>query len=250
MLQNGSQTLQAHAGVHARRWQFDQSAVALHVKLHEHVVPDFNEAVAVLIRAARGATGDFRAVVVEDFRTRAAGTGVGHHPEVVGGVFLSLVVADADNPLGWQTNLFGPDVIGFLIVDVNRGGEFLGRQLVNLGQQFPTPRERLALEVVAKAPVPQHLEKRVVACGVTDVFQVVVLAASTQAGLHRGSAHVGALVGAQKHVLELHHARVGEHQCRVVARHQRTRSHHGVAFGGKEVEKGFTNVRNARGGDD
>ena len=83
VLQDGGQALQAHAGVHARRGQFVQTAIGLHVKLHEHVVPNFNETVAVFVRAAGRAAGNVRAVVVKNFGARAARAGVGHHPKIV-----------------------------------------------------------------------------------------------------------------------------------------------------------------------
>ena len=53
--------------------------------------------------------------------------------------------------------------------------------------------------------------------GVADVFQIVVLAARAHAALRARRAHIGTLVLAEKHVLELHHARVGEQQRRIVA---------------------------------
>ena len=83
VLQDGGQALQAHAGVHARRGQFVQTAVGLHIKLHEHVVPDFDEPVAVFIRAAGRTAGNVCAMVVKNLGARAAGAGVSHHPEVV-----------------------------------------------------------------------------------------------------------------------------------------------------------------------
>ncbi len=220
VLQNGGQTLQTHAGVDARCGQLDQTAISLHVKLHEHVVPNFNKAVAVFIGAAWRAAGDLRAVVVKNLAARAAGAGVGHHPEVVRGVFFAFVVANADDAVGRQANLVMPDVIGFLVVNVDGDQQFVSRQAIDLRQQLPAPFERIALEIVAKAPITQHFKEGVVACGVTHVFQIVVLAARTQARLHTGCSHIGAFVQTQKHVLELHHARVGEHQRGVVARHQ------------------------------
>ncbi len=248
MLQDGGQALQAHAGVHAGRGQVAQRAVGLHVELHEHVVPDLDVAVAILLGRAGRAAGNVRAVVVEDFAAGAAGAGVGHHPEVVAGIFGALVVADAHHAFGRQADLLRPDVISLVIVDVDRGPELVGRQLVDLGQQLPGPLERLAFEVVTKAPVAEHLEEGVVACGVADVFQVVVLAAGAQAGLHRCRAHVRALVGAEEHILELHHARVGEHQGRVVARHERARRHHGVPLRREEVQEALADVGNSDGG--
>ncbi|OQC09427.1 MAG: hypothetical protein BWX79_01430 [Alphaproteobacteria bacterium ADurb.Bin100] len=248
VLQDGGQALQAHAGVHAGRGQWRDRAVFLHVELHEHVVPDLDEAVAIFVGASRRAAGNVVAVVIEDFTARAAGAGVGHHPEVVGLVAPALVVTDADHTLRRQADLLGPDVVGLVVLFIHRGQQALGGELVDHGQQFPGPLERFALEVVAEAPVTQHLEERMVARGVTHVLQVVVLAAGAQAGLYRGGAHIRALVSAQEHVLELHHARVGEHQRRVVARHQRARRHDRVALGGKEVEEALADISDGESG--
>ena len=248
-LQDGGQALQPHASIHAGRGQAGDAAVFMHFKLHEHVVPDFNEAVAVFIRAAGRAAGHVRTVVVKDFAARAAGASVGHHPEVVALVFAALVVADANHALGRQADDFRPDVIRLVVFVIDGGQQALGRQLVNLREQLPAPLQAFFLEIVAKAPVAQHLEKSVVARGVAHVFQVVVLAARAQAGLHAGGAVVGALVGAQKHILELHHTAVGEHERGVVGRHQRRRRHDGVPARGEKVEKSLANLRHGHVGD-
>jgi hypothetical protein len=68
-------------------------------------------------------------VVVEDLAARAAGAGVGHHPEVVGLVLLALVVADADHALGRQADFLGPDVVGLVVVDVDGGQQASGGSL-------------------------------------------------------------------------------------------------------------------------
>jgi len=52
-----------------------------------------------------------------------------------------------------------------------------------MGKELPGKLDCLALEVVAEAEVAQHLEESVMACGVADVLQVVVLAAGTYAAL-------------------------------------------------------------------
>ena len=83
--------------------------------------------------------------------------------------------------------------------------------------------------------------------GVDYVFMVDVLAACTQARLHAGCAHIGALVCAQKHVFELHHAAVGKHQRGVVIGNQRAAGHYGVAFAGKKVQKALANFSNGCG---
>src|ERR1043165_1353673 len=64
-----------------------------------------------------------------------------------------------------------------------------------------------------------------VARGVADVVEVFVLAAGAHALLRRHCALIRTLFEAGEDVLELHHAGVGEHQGRVVARHQRRRRH-------------------------
>jgi hypothetical protein len=52
------------------------------LELHEDEVPDLDEPVAVLVRAARRAAPDVGAVVVEDLGAGAAGAGVAHHQKL------------------------------------------------------------------------------------------------------------------------------------------------------------------------
>jgi hypothetical protein len=51
------------------------------------------------------------------------------------------------------------------------------------GNQLPGERDRIALEVVAKAEIAQHFEEGVVAAGEADILQVVMLAAGAHAFL-------------------------------------------------------------------
>ena len=104
---------------------------------------------------------------------------------------------------------------------VDRGQEPVLGQTVLLGDQVPGKLDRQRLEVVAEAEIAQHLEEGVVPGGVADIVEIVVLAAGADAFLRGGGALVGPLLDAGEHVLELHHAGVGEHQGRVVVRHQR-----------------------------
>src|SRR5690606_27566430 len=94
--------------------------------------------------------------------------------------------------------------------------------------------------IVAEAEVAEHFEEGVVARGVADVFQIVVLAAGTHALLAAGGAAVGALLQAQETILELIHPGVGEQQGRVVRRNQRTGRDTGMAFFFEKTEEGFT----------
>ena len=63
-----------------------------------------------------------------------------------------------------------------------------------LGQEFPGPVDGLAFEVVAKTEIAEHLEKRVMARCVTDILEIVVLAARADAALRTRGRLVAALV--------------------------------------------------------
>src|ERR1700751_5888075 len=100
----------------------------------------------------------------------------------------------------------------------------------------------LALKVVAEGEVPEHLEERVMARGVADILEIVVLAAGAQAALASGGPQIVALLLAEKHVLELHHAGVREEQRRVVPRHERARGHDHVALAAEELQKSAAHI--------
>ena len=63
------------------------------------------------------------------------------------------------------------------------------RQAELLGDQRPGQLDRLVLlEIVAEGEIAEHLEEGVVARGVADIVEVVVLAAGAHALLRRGRA--------------------------------------------------------------
>jgi hypothetical protein len=102
--------------------------------------------------------------------------------------------------------------------------------------------DRLFLEVVAEREVAQHLEEGVVAGGVADIVQVVVLAAGPDALLRRGRARMRRGLGAREHVLERHHAGVDEQQGRIVLRHQRRGGDDGVIGRAEIVQEGAADL--------
>lgn len=173
---------------------------------------------------------------------RAARAGIAHGPEVVGGVRGALVIADAHHALGRHADFLGPDVVGFVVGGVDGDPElFLGQvQPLLRRQEGPGEGNGIALEIVAEAEVAQHFEEGVVTRGVTDVFQVVVLATGTHALLAADSTRVGALLRTEEAVLELVHACVGEQQGRVVVRDQRTGGDSGMSLLFEEAKEGFT----------
>ncbi len=244
---------EAHAGVHVLGGERREGAVGIRVELNEDVVPDLDAARAGAVHqlAAFGFVIAFEQVEV-DFRARAAGAGVAHHPEIV----LLVAVDDVDG--GIETFLFedaGPDIVGLLVEvsgialglvrRVNGREETLRRNAPDFGDEFPAPLERLLLEVVAEGPVAQHLEHRVVVGIEADVLEVVVFAAGADAFL--GVSGAGVLrradagpfgdVGrsiAEEDGHELVHAGVREEQPGGI-RQQRRRRHDRVRLLGEEI---------------
>ena len=231
-LQNRCDSLQAHASVYGGLGQLQHLAIGSTVVLHEHHVPDFDVAITILFRRARRSTSHIRAVIVEDFGTGAAGTGIAHLPEVVRGVTATLVIADPDDTVSRNSDFLVPDIEGFVIFGVYGYPEFLLGQVqpVLAGQKCPGVVDRFALEVVTEAEVAQHFEEGVVTSGVAHVFQVVVLATRADAFLGGGCPGVVTLFTAQEQVLELVHSRIRKQQCGVVRRYQRTTWNNGVAL--------------------
>ena len=242
-LQDHAEALEAHARIDVARGQLLERAVGLAVELHEDQVPDLDHLrVAGIDHLAAGLRGDLGLVaqVVVDLRAGAARSRLAHLPEVV------VLVAADDVILGQEA---APVVVGLLIEGhavllraLEDGGvHALGRQVVDVVQQLPGPCDRLLLEVVAVGPVAQHLEHRMVVGVVADLLQVVVLARHAQALLRVGRARILAGRIAQEDVLELVHARVGEHQRGVSLDDHRGRRHDHVALRCEEVQKGLTN---------
>src|SRR5262249_54443676 len=200
------------------------------LELHEHQIPDLDEAVAFGIRRAGRTAGNVRPVVVEDFRARTAGPEIAHLPEIVG-------AGDADDLAVGQPGDLLPLSDGDVVIDVDGDYQAVGWQDEFLGDQIPGELDGAILEIIAKGEVAEHLEEGVVARGVAHVVEVVVFAAGAHAFLRGCGAHIGTLLETGEDVLELHHAGIGEHQGRVVDRHERRRRHDLVVVPGEVVEK-------------
>src|SRR5205085_5742193 len=78
---------------------------------------------------------------------------------------------------------------------------------------------------------------RVMARGVADVLEIVVLAAGAKRALRSRRTLVRPLVLAEEHVLELHHPGVDEQQRGIVRRHERARGHDAVALRAEILEE-------------
>ena len=182
-LQGAHQALEAHAGVYHVHRQFFQRTVGLAVELHEHEVPDFYHLGVVLVHQL--IAGHFGLLLVAArvemyLRARSAGARIAHLPEVV--VFVAV-----DDMVGGH--VLGPVAGSFVVARQplflaslkHRHVEVGGVQVEHIHQILPCHVDGTLLEVVAEAPVAQHLKHGVVVGVVAHLFQVVVLAAHTEA---------------------------------------------------------------------
>ena len=96
-----------------------------------------------------------------------------------------------------------PELFGVVVFAEDGDVELVFGQAVFLGDEVPGEADGVGFEVVAEGEVAEHLEERVMAAGVADIFEIVVLAAGAHALLRAGGAGVVALLEAEEDVLEL-----------------------------------------------
>ena len=182
-LHHGRDALQTHPRVDRRLGERRQNAFRRAVVLHEHQIPDLHIAVTVLFRRTGWAAGNLRAVIVEDLGARAARPCLSHRPEV-------RLLAHARAAAGADADLFGPNPRGLVVLAVDRHPKPILRYAERPGDEIPREMNRLALEVVAEAEIAEHLEERVMPRRITDILEVVVLAARPHAALGRCGARI------------------------------------------------------------
>src|SRR5690349_2758037 len=234
-LEHRRDALEAHTRVDALSRQLGDDFARRLLVLHEHEVPDLNEAVAVLVRAARRAARDVLAMIVEYLGAGAARAVVAHCPEIVFG-------RDADNPALGQSGDLPPKVERLIVRVVDCGGQSLRRKVPLLGEQVPGQLNRATLEIIAERKIPEHFEEGVVPCGVADVVEVIVLAARPDTLLRARRLAVRPCLEARENVLEWHHPRIDEHQSRIVLWDERRRLHPRVAVLLEKIEEAAADV--------
>ena len=85
-----------------------------------------------------------------------------------------------------EADLVDPELLGLVVADVDGDPHAVGVEPERSGEQLPRPADGLGLEVVAEAPVAEHLEEAEVPGGAADGVEVVVLAAGPHALLRVG----------------------------------------------------------------
>ena len=243
-LHGHGQAFESHPRVDVLVGKRHQGAVRHAVELHEHQVPNLNHLRVVLVD--HGTSVHLLALLVAaevdvDFGTRPAGSRFPHLPEVVFFVGVqNAVVLNVLAPLFSRLVVCGEPVSG--IAPKHRHVQPVFVQSIAVGQQLPRPIDGLGLEVVAKRPIAEHLEQRVVVGVHPDLFQIVVFAADAQALLGVGNSCVLHRLVAQKQVLERVHPRIDEHQRGIVFDHHGRRRNNVVSFFLEEVQKSLSDA--------
>ncbi len=182
-LQQRGDALEPHAGVDRGARQRRAFAWRDLLILHEDEVPEFEKSVAVLrpgCRAGRppASRPDRRKSPSRGRRGRCRPC-----PEIVG-------AGDADDAVVGKAGDFLPQAEGFLVVVIDRDQQAVLRQAELAGDQRPGEFDRAFLEIIAEGKIAEHFEKGVVARGIADIVEVVVLAAGAHAFLRARRARV------------------------------------------------------------
>ena len=146
----------------------------------------------------------------------AARPRVAHFPEIV--VFVAVDDMVGGHVLGPIAGSLVVALQSFFLATLEYGNiQVGGVQFQHLGQVFPCHVDGTLFEVVAEAPVAEHLEHGVVVSVVSHLFEVVVLAAHTETFLRIYAGYILARVfRAENDVFPLVHTCVCKHQRGVI----------------------------------
>ena len=138
-----------------------------------------------------------------------------------------MVFGDADR--------LGPDIIGLVIVLIDRDIQAVSGDFQLFGQELPSPGNDLFLEIILEAEVAQHFKEAAMACGNADALNI----RGTDALLAGGHAMARRLFLAEEPFLHGGHAAVDQQQAGVVFGHQREAAKAQMAFAFKIVQVFF-----------
>ncbi len=247
-LQHARNPLQPHPCVDARLRQGRQHASASRrikssVELHKHQVPDLHVALVILRkRLVLARLARCQPQVEEDLGARPTRPRVPHLPEVVLHAHREDTLARHPRLHPKLLRLGIPRHRAFPFEDRHIQPRRIDPKPVRRGQQLPRKGDRLPLEVIPKAEVPEHLKKRMVPPRKAHVLKIVMLASRTHTLLRARRPRVRPLLRAQKDILELVHPRIRKQQRRIIGRHQRRRVHAPMPFALEKTQKIFPNL--------
>jgi hypothetical protein len=232
-----SQSLQTHPSVNARLRQGQQSAVLLLVVLLEHQVPKFAPSVAIAAGLAVGSPAtELLTSVVMDFGVWTAWTCIADRTPPV------VLFAQPNDAFGWQSDVFVPNLKGFVVLLVDGNPEALFGQVDDFRKKLPSEPDGFAFEVVAETEVAQHLKETQVPPSVANLVNVV----GSEAFLASSDARLRRFSDAEEVWDEWLHPS-GSEQRALVAGDERETGQNEVVLPPKVVQKGLTQLLRRHG---
>ena len=140
-------------------------------------------------------------------------------PEVV-------LLAQADHVILGDADFLRPDVVGLVILLINRDVQAVSGNLEFLGQELPRPGNDFLLEVILEAEVAQHLKETAMAGRDADALNI----RGADALLAGGHAMPRRLLLAEEPFLHGGHAAVDQQEAGVILRNQREATQTQVAL--------------------
>ena len=227
-----NESLEAHTGINHFLCQRLKRTVSLAVELHEYDVPNLDNLRMVFVHQfASGHLGFLllATAVHMDLRARSARTRVAHLPEVV--VLVAVQYMIGRQVLCPNSRSLIVTTKTFFLAALKYGGiQVLRINLQYIHDILPRKVYCALLEVVAERPVAEHLEHCVVVRIMTNLLQIVVLAADAQTLLAVCHTRIFDRVIAEDDTLPRVHAGVGKHQCRVILDDHRSRGYNLVTL--------------------
>ena len=148
-LEHHRYALEPHAGIDRRAGQRLHGAP---LKLHKHVVPDFDVIGVIAIHAGGRHFAEVIAEINGNFGAGTTGTGIGHYPEIV---FFAKTEHAAGISAGFDPERHGVFVGGHPFVALEDGKPHaLDGNLKDFSEQFPGHRNGIGLEIIAKRKIP------------------------------------------------------------------------------------------------
>src|SRR3546814_20255288 len=138
---------------------------------------------------------DWSSDVCSSGLTGAARAGVAHRPEIIRCRY-------ADDAAFGKPRDLAPKVKGVVIGMIDGDRQPGGIDAPAACDQIPGEADRPLLEIVAEREIAEHLEEGVMARGIADIVEIIVLAAGADAFLRRRGGAVGALFQPGEEVLD------------------------------------------------
>ena len=135
-----------------------------------------------------------------------------------------------------NTDLFVPDVKGFVVILVYRRIQSLRIQSDRLGQELPAPGKSFFFKIITKGEIPQHFEEGTVTGRLSNVLDVA-RTDTFLAGSHTGTRRN---LRSRKIRFQRRHSCIDQQKALISLRNQREAFHHQMAFALHKIQEHLT----------